>query len=503
MTAARRRVLVVDDEPGLRDMLSIFFGRDGYDVTLAAGFLAAKEALQNATSPYGLVLTDLMMPDGSGLDLLPLVKARWADTEVIVMTAHGALDTAVEAMRRGAYDFITKPFATAELRAIAAKAFEKGQIVAENRRLRAQVEREHPTKDLLGHSEAMRQITDLLRRAASGRSTVLITGESGTGKERIARALHDLSDRAAKPFLVVNCGAIPEALLESELFGHDKGAFTGATSKHLGMFREAEGGTVFLDEIGELPLQMQVKLLRVIQERKVRAVGGSVEIPIDVRILAATNRSVEDDVKAGTFRQDLYYRLNVIRVEVPPLRARKEDIALLAEHFLARCAAEHGKEARGFSADALRALDAHDYPGNVRELENLVERAVALAAGPIIGLGDLPREVSGAAGKPSTSLLDLPPEGLRLDDVLGETERRLILQALERTGGVRTTAARLLGVTLRSFRYRLQKHALGGDDDAVEGDDDRSSQHLPAAPPAGADVGPVGTGEPPSPSSRQ
>jgi two-component system response regulator PilR (NtrC family) len=477
----KRRVLVVDDEPGLRDMLAIFFGRDGYEVTLAGGFLAAKEALQNTTSPYGLVLTDLMMPDGSGLDLLPLIKARAADTEVIVMTAHGALDTAVEAMRRGAYDFVTKPFATAELRAIAAKAFEKGQIVAENRRLRAQVEREHPAKDLLGHSEAMRQIVDLLRRAASGRSTVLITGESGTGKERIARALHDLSDRAGKPFLVVNCGAIPEALLESELFGHDKGAFTGATARHLGMFREAEGGTVLLDEIGELPLQMQVKLLRVIQERKVRAVGGTAETPVDVRILAATNRPVEDDVKAGTFRQDLYYRLNVIRVEVPPLRARKEDVALLAEHFLVRCAAEHGKEARGFSADALRALDAYDYPGNVRELENLVERAVALAQGPVIGLGDLPREVSGGAGKPSASLVDLPAEGTRLDDVLGEVERRLILQALERTGGVRTAAAKVLGVTLRSLRYRLQKHALGSDDEAVDSDDERPSEQVSAA----------------------
>ena len=226
---------------------------------------------------------------------------------------------------------------------------------------------------------------------------------------------------------------------------------------------------------------MQVKLLRVIQERKVRGVGATAETAVDVRILAATNRTVEDDVKAGTFRQDLYYRLNVIRVEVPPLRARKEDVALLAEHFLVRCAAEHGKVARGFSADALRALDAYDYPGNVRELENLVERAVALAVGPVIGLGDLPREVSGAAGKPSTSLVDLPAEGTSLDDVLGEVERRLILQALERTGGVRTAAAKVLGVTLRSLRYRLQKHALGNDDEAVDSDDERPSEQMSAA----------------------
>ena len=243
-----------------------------------------------------------------------------------------------------------------------------------------------------------------------------------------------------------------------------------------------DGGTLFLDEIGELPLQMQVKLLRVLQERKVRSLGAAAESAVDVRILAATNRNVEEDVRAGRFRQDLYYRLNVIRIEVPPLRARKEDIAVLAEHFLARCSAEHGKEARGFSADALRALDAYDYPGNVRELENLVERAVALTSGPVIGLGDLPREVSGAAGDTNVSLVDLPADGVRLDDVVGEVERRLILQALERTGGVRTAAAKLLGVTLRSLRYRLNKHALAGDDEAIDADDERPSESMRIAP---------------------
>jgi two-component system response regulator PilR (NtrC family) len=461
---ARGSILVVDDEPGLREMLTILFRREGYDLTAAKGFAPAKDAIRNAPTPYGLVLTDLMMPDGSGLDLLTLAKDRHTDTEVIVMTAHGALDMAVEAMKRGAYDFLTKPFATSELRALVQKAFEKRALVAENARLRAQVDRQTP-KDLLGHSSAMMSVLDLVRRIASGRSTVLLTGESGTGKERVARAVHDCSDRKERPFLVVNCGAIPESLVESELFGHEKGAFTGATTRKLGIFREAEGGTVLLDEVGELPPAIQVKLLRVLQDRKVRGVGEANESTVDVRLLAATNRVVEDDVKAGRFRQDLYYRLNVIRIHVPPLRERREDVQELAAHFLERCTREHAKAVRGFAPDALRALDGYAYPGNVRELENIVERAVALATGQIIGLGDLPHEVSGAVAQPTPSLVTLPDDGCNLDDVLGEIERRLILEALERTGGVRTNAAKVLGLTLRSFRYRMQKHALAAGDD--------------------------------------
>jgi two-component system response regulator PilR (NtrC family) len=253
--------------------------------------------------------------------------------------------------------------------------------------------------------------------------------------------------------------------MESELFGHDKGAFTGAVARHLGIFREADGGTVLLDEVGELATSLQVKLLRVLQERKVRGVGASTETAVDVRVLAATNCNVEEDVKTGKFRQDLYYRLNVIRIEVPPLRARREDIPELAEAFLLRCAREHGKNIRGFEPDALRALDVYAFPGNVRELENVVERAVALATGQRIGLGDLPREIVGAAAQPTPGLVSLPEEGCNLDDVIGEVERRLILQALEKSGGVRTQAAKLLGVSFRSFRYRLQKHALGGTED--------------------------------------
>ncbi|MDB4936127.1 MAG: Response regulator of zinc sigma-54-dependent two-component system [Labilithrix sp.] len=460
----RGSILVVDDEPGLREMLSILFRRERYEITACPGFATAREAIRNAPTAYGVVLTDLMMPDGSGLDVLSLAKERSEETEVIVMTAHSSVETAIEAMKRGAYDFVTKPFATSELKALVQKAFEKRALVAENVRLRAQVDRQNP-KDLLGHSQPMRQILDLIGRIANSRSTVLITGESGTGKERIARAVHDLSERKDKPFLVVNCGAIPEALVESELFGHEKGAFTGATSRKLGIFRQADGGTVLLDEVGELPLGMQVKLLRVLQEKKVRGIGESNESTIDVRVLAATNRVVEEDVKSGNFRQDLYYRLNVIRIEVPPLRVRREDVAELAKYFLDRCSREQNKQIRGLSSDALRALDAYDFPGNVRELENIVERAVALATGQQIGLGDLPHEVSGAAAQPSPALVTLPEEGCELDAVLGEVERRLILQALERSGGVRTAAAKSLGVTLRSLRYRMQKLALQDDDE--------------------------------------
>jgi len=458
------RVLVVDDEQGLRDMLAILFRRDGYDVTLASGLATGVDAIRSAPSPFELVLTDLMMPDGSGLDVLSAAKARSSHTEVIVMTAYAAVETAIDAMKRGAYDFVTKPFGTAELRALALKALEKRALVTENERLRAEVDRVRP-KGILGRSEPMRRVLDLVERVARSKGTVLVTGESGTGKERVARAIHDLSDRAASPFLVVNCGALPEALIESELFGHDKGAFTGATQKHMGIFQDAAGGTVLLDEVGELPPQVQVKLLRVLQERKVRSVGSTTEVDVDVRVIAATNRNVEDDVKTGKFRQDLYYRLNVLRIELPPLRERRDDIRELAEHFLHRCAAEHGKEISAFAPDALRALEGYAFPGNVRELENLVERAVALSQGSIIGLGDLPRELVGAAAQATPALLRLPEEGCELDQVLGEMERRLIVQALERTGGVRTGAAKLLGLTLRSLRYRMQKLGLAPDEE--------------------------------------
>jgi two-component system, NtrC family, response regulator PilR len=463
------KLLLVEDEPGLRQMLEILFRREGYSVVSAPGCKAALDAIASAPQPFPAIVSDLSMPDGSGLDVLAAAKSRSASTEVILVTAHSTIENALAAMRSGAYDFVAKPFESAELAALVGKAIEKQAIVVENQRLKAHISRISST-EVLGKSLAMRKVLDLATRIASAKTTVLITGESGTGKERVARAIHDRSERATGPFLVVNCGALPEALMESELFGHEKGAFTGASSKNRGIFREAEGGTVLLDEVGELPLSLQVKLLRVLQERSVRPVGAAQEVPVDVRVLAATNRDVEADVASGKFRQDLYYRLNVIRLTLPPLRDRLEDIPLLAERFIQRFAAEMGKEVVGFTPDGLRALIAYRYPGNVRELENVIERAVALSGSRVIGLGDLPESISGHASAPAQSLLDLPPGGLNLDEVLNEAERRLLLAALERTGGVRKRAAELLGVTFRSLRYRLQKQGLSdGEDD--EGDE--------------------------------
>jgi two-component system response regulator PilR (NtrC family) len=456
------RILLVDDEPGLRAVLEVSFRRQGMDVVAMPGTRAALEAVRQSPQPFPLVLTDLVMPDGSGMDVLAAAKARSEATEVIVMTAFSTVEAAIDAMRRGAYHFVTKPFSPAEIVAVAQKALEKSSIVVENQRLKAHLERLEPdSRDVLGVSPAIVRVTELLEKVAPARTTVLITGESGTGKERVARLLHDKSERAKKPFVVVNCGALPEALMESELFGHEKGAYTGASGRSLGLFREADGGTLLLDEVGELPASLQVKLLRVLQERKVRPVGGASEVAVDVRVLAATNRDVEADVREGRFRQDLYYRLNVIRVELPPLRARTGDVARLADRFVHRYAAELGKDVRGLTADALRALDAYSFPGNVRELENMMERAVALASSPAIGLGDLPTAVAGLSASPAPMLAELPPEGCNLDEVVNELERRLLLQALERTGGVRTAAAKLLGVSFRSFRYRMAKLALG------------------------------------------
>ncbi len=460
------RILVVDDEPDLRRTLEILFRRAGFDVTSAPGCAAAVEKLESESVPFPVVVTDLAMPDGSGLDVLVAAKRRAVSTEVILVTAYSSVENAIDAMRAGAYDFVTKPFVPEELIALVGKALEKHALSEENERLRARINGRSTA--VIGNSPAMRRVLDVVGRIAATKTTVLITGESGTGKERIARELHERSDRKDGPFLVVNCGALPEALMESELFGHEKGAFTGAHQARPGLFREASSGTLMLDEVGELSLGLQVKLLRVLQEKKVRAVGSARETEVDVRILAATNRDIESEVAAERFRQDLYYRLNVIRIELPPLRERPEDIGRFAETFLRRFGEDMGKDVHGFTPDALRVLAAYEFPGNVRELENIVERGIALSRSPLIGLGDLPVEVSGFAGEASPSLVNLPEAGCNLDEVVQEVERRLITEALERAGGVRTAAAGLLGVSFRSLRYRLQKLGFagpGGDDD--------------------------------------
>lgn len=460
------RVLIVDDDAGQRAMLHALFTAPRYVATVAAGFGEGLDYLRQAPEGFDVVVTDLVMPDGSGLDLLREARAMAVPPEVLVMTAYSSVDGALEAMRAGAYDFLTKPVRIAELRALVDRASDKRRLRLENRRLQASVAKQD-APSLVGRSATMDQLRELIGRVARSKANALITGESGSGKEAVARAIHEASPRAHEPFVVVHCGAIPEPLIESELFGHDKGAFTGAVTKAKGLVREAAGGTIFFDEIGELPLAMQVKLLRVLQDKRVRAVGASVDEEVDVRILAATNRPVEDDVKSGRFRQDLYYRLNVLRIEVPPLRERRDDIASLARHFMEQASREQERVVRSIAPDAQRALDGYGYPGNVRELENVMARAVALGSGPVIGLGDLPVEVAGAAALPTAALATLPEAGLAIDDVIGELERRLLLQALERTQGNRTEAAKLLSITFRSLRYRLKKHGLAhpADDD--------------------------------------
>ncbi len=456
------RILVADDEVSLREMLGVLLRRAGYEVELFEGCRSALARLANAPA-FDLVITDLAMPDGSGMEILEAIKKMDDALQVIMITAFATTEQAVEAMRLGAYDYVQKPFKNSELLAQIEKALEKSSIVHENRALRAQVAGTFRMGGLIGKGQKMQAVMDLMRRVANGRSSVLITGESGTGKEVVARALHETGERAKGAFVTVNCGALPETLMESELFGHEKGAFTGANTRKDGLVRAAHGGTLFLDEIGELPTPLQVKLLRVLQERKVRPVGGHHELEVDVRVVAATNVEVEKAVQEGSFRQDLFYRLNVIRIRLPPLRERVEDIPMLAAHFLQKHAALEGKRL-SFSQEAMQWIMQQAYPGNVRELENVVERAVALASEPYV----VRRDVQGSSHfAPVTTepaqLRELPPEGLDLDQVLGEFEKNLLLQALERTGGNRTNAAKLLRTTFRSLRYRLVKYGLAED----------------------------------------
>lgn len=434
-------------------MLRILLAREGYRVDVVDGVHAARDQLGSA-DPYDLVITDLVMPDGTGMEVLDAARARSADTQTLMITAYATTEQAVEAMRKGAYDYVQKPFRNHELLATLEKALEKRAIVAENQTLREQVKARWTEGQLIGKSAAMDRLRDLVRRVANATTSVLITGESGTGKEMVARALHFQSPRAEEAFVVLNCGAVPENLIESELFGHVRGAFTGATSAKEGLFRAADRGTLFLDEVGELPPPLQVKLLRVLQDQKVRPVGGSAEVEVDVRVLAATNRNVESEVQAGTFREDLFYRLNVIRIEVPPLRERPEDIPVLANYFLQKHAAVQGRRLE-FSPEALRWLAVQSFAGNVRELENMVERGVTLSPGDTVNREDLGDT---HPSKKALNLSQIPPGNFDLDEYLTQVERELLLRALDQAGGVRKKAADLLGMSFRQFRYRLAKH---------------------------------------------
>jgi two-component system response regulator PilR (NtrC family) len=459
------RILVVDDERSLREFLEIFFRREGFSVTTAA---SAKEALIAIDADdFDVVVSDVQLGGSSGIELLCSVKDAAPDTVVIMITAFATTESAIEAMKQGAYDYITKPFKVDELRLVIEKALEKKGLAEENRRLRTALRAR--TRSLVGSSGAMRRVHDLIAQVATTKTNVLVSGESGTGKELVARGIHDLSERREKPFIAVNCGAIPENLLESELFGHVRGAFTGAVSNKPGLVETADGGTLFLDEIGELPQSLQVKLLRLIQEKTLRRVGGNHDQRIDVRIVAATNRDLRAEAEAGRFREDLYYRLNVIQIGLPALRERMEDIPLLVQHFLEKYRRELGKDVQGLTTAAMEKVLAYPFPGNVRELENLIERAVALARGPVLDVDGLPSSVLERSAKARTPAPVATAEGANLDEILASYERGLLSDALQRAGGVKKRAARLLGISFRSFRYRLEKLGL---DDPGTGEDE-------------------------------
>ncbi len=464
----KKRILVVDDELSVREFFEILLKKEGYDIVLAKDGRDALEYLR--VEKFDLVITDLQMKDMDGMSLLRESKKLDADLPVIMITAFATMDSAVAAMKEGAFDYISKPFKIDEIKIAIQKAVETYTLKEENKNLKSELKEKYNFSNLLGESSAMHRIYDLIRKTAATRTNVLIAGESGTGKELVARAIHFNSDRKDKNFVTVNCGAIPESLIESELFGHVKGAFTGAVSNRQGLFEAAHKGTIFLDEIGELPLTMQVKLLRVIQERNFLRVGGTETIDVDVRLIAATNRDLAEEVKKSNFREDLFYRLNVIQIQLPSLRHRKDDIPLLAEFFLKKYALETGKDIKRISSGAMDRLLTYDFYGNVRELENIVERSVALENSDEIQEESLPGNVlhpQSAAEHfdPKEAKVQLENGSIVLDSLMDSFEKDMLIKALEKSRGSRKKAAKLLGISCRSIRYRLKKHAIGGAED--------------------------------------
>jgi two-component system response regulator PilR (NtrC family) len=447
------RILVVDDEQSMREMLGIMLRKEGYEVVVADSRAQAAGVLGHEA--IDMVVTDVRLPDGDGIEILRHVKAATPETIVIVMTAFGTTETAVAARKLGAEAYVLKPFDVDELRIVVRDALAHRRLREENLILKREVGQLHGLDHVVGTSAVMASLFEMVRAVAPTSSTVLITGESGTGKELVARAIHGLSGRASEAFVSINCGALPDTLLESELFGHIKGAFTDARQSKKGLFEAAHGGTLFLDEVGETSPPMQVKLLRALQERRIRRLGGTEEIDVDVRVIAATNTPLEDLVEQKRFREDLFYRLQVIPVTTPPLRERREDIRLLAEHFLDRFARQMGKPVATLSEEALVCLEQHAWPGNVRELENVLERAVALETSTEVGVERLPDAIRKPASPGSAPVIG---PGFSLDSHLRAVEARLLGQALEMAGGDRAKAAKLLGVSPRSLRYLVQKH---------------------------------------------
>jgi len=446
------RILVVDDEPTQLDLVAGFLRKQGFDVV---GATSGRDAVARfKQEPFDLVLTDQRMPDLSGLDVLHAVRASSPETAVVIMTAYGTIETAVSAVKAGAADYLAKPLNLDELLHRMHQIQDRRRLLTENRELRAALAERHRVEGIIGESGAMQEVLSVVRRVAPSDATVLIRGESGTGKELIAKALHYASPRAAGALVKVNCAALAESLLEAELFGHERGAFTGAVAARKGRFELADGGSLFLDEIGDLPPHVQVKLLRVLQEREFERVGSSRPIKVDVRLLAATHRNLEGLVRDGRFRDDLYYRINVVTIPLPPLRERREDLPLLIDHFLRVFAEKNGKNIRGLTREAREALLRYDYPGNVRELENLIERAVVLTRADVIGLSDLPLTLEAQAAESERDPgLVAAVEGL---------ERRMIKEALAKTDGIQTRAAEVLGIGERVLRYKLKKYGLSG-----------------------------------------
>jgi len=448
------RVLVVDDEQSMRELLGIMLRQAGYQVAAADGGEAAIQMLKSES--FDLVVTDLRMRKIDGLGVLKAAKEFSPRTVVLVVTAFASTETAVEAMKLGAYDYVTKPFKLDELKLTVANALERRRLQEENQALKRQLRRERGFENFVGHSPKMLDVFETIRKTADSGSTVMITGESGTGKELVAQALHWESSRRNRPFVSVNCGAVPETLMESELFGHVKGAFTGAVASTEGLFAAADGGTLFLDEITEIPQTVQVKLLRAIQERQVRRVGDTRDVKVDVRLIAASNRDLGKAVADGVLREDLFYRLNVIPIHLPPLRDRREDIPLLVAHFIKKLAREVGREVRSVTPEAVAVLEQYHWPGNIRELENVVERALVLGSSDMLVVDALPASVRQPRDRDDVPV-ELPTEGIDLEATLDRIERRYIQMALDRVGGVQTRAAELLRVSFRQFRYKLQK----------------------------------------------
>jgi two-component system response regulator PilR (NtrC family) len=456
------RILVVDDERSMREMLAILLKREGYEVLLAENGKSAVATLEK--EPVDILISDIKMPDISGVEVLRAAKRIDQDILGIMITAFASTESAVEAMRLGACDYLTKPFDLDVLRMKVREKIESRQLKQENVLLKRTLGLSHQFANIIGRSETMLEVFKMIETVARTNSTILLTGESGTGKGLVAQAIHFHSLRRERPVVAVNCGALPEALLESELFGHMRGAFTGADANKKGLVEVAERGTVFLDEIGEMSAVMQVKLLRVLQERKFRRVGGLEEMQADIRVIAATNQDLARLVAEGRFREDLFYRINVIPIHLPPLRDRREDIPLLAQHFLAKYSEQMGKDVNAVSHEALELMTRYDWPGNIRELENTIERAVALEGTPTVLPDSLPPSVRGDATRPAASGQPapeaLPASGFDLEAHVKEIERGYIAEALKRAGGVQVKAAELLGMSFRSFRYYVKKYNL-------------------------------------------